>query len=128
MKSVKYIVTVLLLSLSIASYAGDNIREVTQEQFNEEVKEGIVLVDFWATWCMPCRMQGRELKVLAFEARDFLKIIKVDVDKNPALAQRFFVSSIPTMLIFKNGHLEKRMVGYVAKDELLGILNQLKEK
>ena len=81
---------------------------VTDKTFEEETKDGLVLVDFWATWCGPCRMQAPILEQLSEELdEDELKIVKLDVDENPATAQKFGIMSIPTLLFKKDGQVVK---------------------
>ena len=92
------------------------------EQFNAEIKEGKVLVDFFATWCGPCKMLAPELEDLDREGLD-LKIIKVDVDELPALAGQFRVSSIPSLFLLENGKAVKSALGYRNKNQLLDFLN-----
>ena len=94
----------------------------TIEQFNEEIKEGKVLVDFFATWCGPCKMLAPELEDLSREVSD-LKIIKVDVDELPALAGQFRVASIPSLFLLENGKVKKSTLGYRNKNQLLDFLN-----
>ena len=79
-----------------------------------------VLVDFWAAWCGPCRMLAPVLEELAGEA-DF-KIVKVDVDAEPALAMQFGIESIPTLLVFRNGQLVNKSVGLVSKADILRLM------
>lgn len=81
------------------------------EQFEEEVKGSLVLVDFFATWCGPCSMLAPELENLDKEMD--IKIIKVDVDELPELAKKFRVMSIPTLVLFKDGKPVNQMLGYV---------------
>lgn len=88
------------------------------EDFNEEVKEGIVLVDFFATWCGPCKMLGPVLEEIAKEQTD-LKIVKVDVDQHESLAQQFGIMSVPTLVLYKDGRPVKQMSGFMPKDALL---------
>ena len=88
------------------------------EDFNEEVKEGVVLVDFFATWCGPCKMLGPVLEEIAKEQTD-LKIVKVDVDQHESLAQQFGIMSVPTLVLYKDGRPVKRMSGFMPKDALL---------
>ena len=96
----------------------------TTANFNEEVlqSEVPVLVDFWATWCAPCRMLGPVIDELAEEAQGY-KVGKVNVDEQPELARQFRVMSIPTLMVFKDGQAVKREVGAKSKAELLDMLN-----
>ncbi|MCJ1979300.1 thioredoxin [Lactococcus carnosus] len=100
--------------------------EVTDATFQEETKDGIVLVEFWATWCGPCRMQGPILDKLSEELDESeLKIMKMDVDENPATPQTFGVMSIPTLLFKKDGEVVKQVAGVHTKDQIKGILAEL---
>lgn len=97
--------------------------DLTIENFEGEIELGVTLVDFWATWCGPCLMQGKILEEAtpALEAIN-VKIGKVNVDEQPDLAARFGITSIPTLLIFKNGELKKQVVGvhnFVAIKQML---------
>jgi len=90
---------------------------LTENNFKTEVinSEGIVLVDFWAPWCGPCRMVGPILEKIAQEKEGKVKVAKVNIDENPGLASNYNVMSIPTMLIFKNGQLLEGFVGALPK-------------
>ena len=96
---------------------------ITQQNFQEEVlNAGLpVLVDFWAPWCGPCRMLSPVVDEIA-EEREDVKVGKVNVDDEPALAEQFGVSSIPTLLVFQNGKLVQSSVGVRPKEEILGLL------
>lgn len=81
-----------------------------------------VLVDFYADWCGPCQMMAPVLKEVASEMGDQLKVIKIDVDKNQPIAQKFGVRSIPTLILFQNGEIKWKKAGVVTKRELTGLL------
>ena len=98
---------------------------VTDQTFEQEVlkSDAPVLVDFWATWCGPCRMVGPVLEEVASEQGDKIRVVKLDVDANPITAGRFGVRAIPTMIVFKNGREADRIVGYHPKPQLMTKLN-----
>ncbi|MGY4647094.1 thioredoxin [Mycobacterium sp. URHB0021] len=94
---------------------------VTDESFAQDVlsSDTPVLVDFWATWCGPCKMVAPVLEEIAAEKSGSLRVVKLDVDANPGTARDFQVVSIPTMIVFKNGEAVKRIVGAKGKAALL---------
>ena len=96
---------------------------VNESDFREQVLEnsGTVLVDFWANWCGPCRMLGPVLEQLAADRPD-VTVAKVDVDENPGLAQRFGVSSIPTLVVIRDGKAVKGVVGLHNLEQLKALL------
>lgn len=98
--------------------------KLTEQNFAQEVlqSELPVLVDFWASWCAPCRMLAPIVEELAAECAGRVKVGKVNVDEEAALAARFGVSSIPTILIFEHGSIKNSSVGYRPKQELLALL------
>ena len=96
---------------------------LNQENFQATVESGAVLLDFFATWCGPCKMVSPILEQLAEEYPD-KKICKIDVDKEPALAQQFGVMSIPTLLLMKDGVIVNKMVGAGSKKKLEEFLKQ----
>ncbi|MEI6887977.1 MAG: thioredoxin [Bacteroidota bacterium] len=97
----------------------DKIKVLTDQNFQNKIKTGLVLVDFWAAWCMPCKMMIPVLNEVAEEAGDKVTIAKVNVDEQKATAAKFGIRSIPTMILFQNGKEVKRIVGVKTKDYLL---------
>ncbi|APH04149.1 thioredoxin [Bacillus weihaiensis] len=100
------------------------ITNVTDQTFSTETNEGVVLVDFWAPWCGPCKMIAPVLEELDTDMGDKVKIVKVDVDENQETAGKFGVMSIPTLLVLKDGEVVDKAVGYQPKEALAEVLNK----
>ena len=96
------------------------LTEVTDNNFSTEVlgASGTVLVDFWAPWCGPCRMQTPILEALARELNGNARIVKLNTDENPATARNFGINSIPTLILFRDGREVERMVGVQPAESL----------
>lgn len=94
---------------------------VTDQDFEEKVLQSreVIVTDFWAEWCGPCKMIAPVLDEIAREYDGKLKVAKLDVDTNPSTAMAYGVLSIPTLLVFKNGQPVERIVGYMPKERLL---------
>lgn len=100
------------------------IVNVTDQTFVKETSNGVVLADFWAPWCGPCKMIAPVLVELDGDLAGKIKIVKVDVDENQETAGKFGVMSIPTLLIMKNGEVVEQVVGYQPKEALAEIVNK----
>ena len=93
------------------------VQELTNGQFNEFIKDGVVLVDFFADWCMPCVMMAPIIDELNEDFKGKIKFGKVDVGENENLAQKFDVASIPNFVLFKDGKMAERFIGSMPKEE-----------
>lgn len=100
------------------------ITNVSDQNFSQETREGLVLVDFWAPWCGPCKMIAPVLEELDQEIGDKVKIVKLNVDENQETAGQYGVMSIPTLIVFKNGEVVDKAVGYQPKEALAELLNK----
>jgi thioredoxin 1 len=99
--------------------ASSLVRALDESNFESEVRSGVVLVDFWATWCGPCKMQAPIVEQVAGRMEGKAKVAKLDVDKAPKIAQRFGVRAIPTLVVFKDGKPEKQFVGFTKAETLI---------
>lgn len=97
---------------------------LNEDNFDNTVANGLVLVDFWATWCGPCKMLASTIDAIATEYKDRVVVGKVDVDESEAIARRFGIMSIPTLFLFKDGEVVEKLVGYRLKMELEQLLNK----
>ncbi|MBQ6171921.1 MAG: thioredoxin [Clostridia bacterium] len=97
---------------------------LTADNFEEEVlkSEKPVLVDFWATWCGPCRMLAPVIEEISEEQKDIIKVGKIDVDEEPELAAKYGIQSIPTLIVFKGGKAVNKSIGVRPKGDILEML------
>ncbi len=98
--------------------------KLNNSNFDETINSGVTLVDFWATWCGPCKMLAPTIEDLANMYEGVVKVAKVDVDENGDLAQRFGIMSIPTVIIFKDGEIVDKLIGYRLKNEFVECLQK----
>jgi thioredoxin 1 len=106
----------------------ENMHEFTESNFEAEVlkAEKPVVIDFWAEWCVPCKMIEPAMEEIAKDNGDAVKVGRVNVDSNPGIASRYGIRSIPTLLIFKGGEVAEKMVGAVPKDTIQEFVNKVK--
>ena len=99
---------------------------ITKDNFETEVEQSDkpVLVDFWASWCGPCRMLSPIVDQIAEESDESFKVGKINVDEEQELALRFEVMSIPTLIVFKNGEAAQKSVGVIPKDDILKMITE----
>lgn len=102
------------------------LREVGDSNFSVEVenKQGVVVVDFWASWCGPCRMLTPVIEELAGEFQGKVEFVKVNVDDNAEVSKKYRIASIPTVILFNNGAVAETLVGFRPKQELQAVINK----
>ncbi|WP_421380310.1 thioredoxin [Bacillus salacetis] len=100
------------------------ITHATDQTFTNEVSSGLVLADFWAPWCGPCKMIAPVLEELDADMGDKVKIVKVDVDENQETAGNYGVMSIPTLVVLKDGEVVDKVIGFQPKEALAELLNK----
>jgi thioredoxin 1 len=104
--------------------ASEKLKTLTDGNFDQETKSGVVLVDFWAEWCGPCRRLAPTVDALASEFDGRATVAKLNVDENPNVPERFMIRGIPTLLLFKNGQLKETLVGLAPKDDIARLIEK----
>jgi thioredoxin 1 len=104
----------------------ENVAEVNDANFEQDVLQSDqpVLVDFWAAWCAPCRMLSPTVEAVAEKYAGNARVVKINVDENPAVSQRFGIKGIPTLILFKGGKEEERVVGATSKDAISRMIDK----
>jgi len=100
------------------------VQSLSSATFDASIKSGIVLVDFWATWCRPCKMQSPIIEEVSSEMVGKASVYKLDIDQSPSIADRYNVQSIPTMIIFKDGKVVTQFVGLTEKDQIISAIEK----
>ena len=104
----------------------ENVKEVSDKSFESDVlkSDRPVLVDFWAQWCAPCRMLAPTVEAVAEKYAESATVVKLNVDDNPAVSQRYGIKGIPTLILFKNGKEEERIVGATSKEGISRMIDK----
>ena len=104
--------------------ASDKLKTLTDSNFDQEIQDGVVLVDFWAEWCGPCRRIAPIVEELAGQYDGRATVGKLNVDENPNVPGRFMIRGIPTLLLFKNGQLADTLVGLAPKEDIAKMIDK----
>lgn len=132
MKQKAFILTIILslfMAIDNMVYAdkGGKVKEVTEKSFEKNISKGVVIVDFWAAWCRPCLMQAPIFEEAAKEMKGKVAFLKIDVDKAKNIAAKYRISSIPTLIVFKDGKEVTRTMGTQQKENIIAVLNKVLE-
>ena len=127
-KNIYLVLLVLTTTLGIVACkpgaTNDNIVTLTTDNFNEQTATGVVMVDFWATWCMPCKAMAPVIDEIASQTKGKVKVGKVDIDENKPLARQFGIQAIPTHIILKDGKQVETLVGMQSKESIVQALSK----
>jgi thioredoxin 1 len=104
--------------------ATDKVKTFSDTDFDAAIKSGVVLVDFWAEWCAPCRRLAPTVDQLAEEYNGRVTVAKLNIDDNPNTQAKFMIRGIPTLMLFKNGDLKETVVGLAGKDDLARLIDK----
>ena len=109
--------------------ASEHVLELTDENFEDEVLnyDGVALVDFWAEWCMPCKMLAPTIDEIAADYAGKAKVGKIDTDDSQQVARKYGIAAIPTVILFKNGQVARKFVGLQQKGDLAAAIDELAE-
>lgn len=119
----KKILAVLFMTLLyVTSMSASEVTASSDKTFSDDIKRGYVLVDFWATWCPPCRALAPIYEDLSEEFSGQVKFLKLDVDKSPQTATQYGIRSIPTLILFKDGKIVEKWIGGKRKEDLRNLI------
>ena len=104
--------------------ASENVKTFTDSNFDQETKSGVVLVDFWAEWCGPCRRLAPTVDALAKEYEGRVTVGKMNVDENMNIPQQYGIRGIPTLILFKGGQEQERIVGAVTREAIARVVEK----
>jgi thioredoxin 1 len=104
--------------------ASEKVKTFTDNNFDDETSKGVVLVDFWAEWCGPCKQIGPALEEISAEMGDRVTVAKINIDDNPMTPGRYGVRGIPTLMVFKDGKVFSTKVGAMPKSKIVEWLNE----
>ena len=116
-----FLAALVLAASCFAGGCSDTV-SLDESNFKKEIAEGVVLVDFWAPWCGPCKTQAPILEKVAKSVEGYGRVVKLNVDDEPAIARKYGIRSIPTLIIFKDGGEHKRFQGVTDADTLVSAL------
>jgi len=111
-------------AVNTTTETGGGVIILNEKTFDETIKKGVTLVDFWATWCRPCKMQGPVIEEVNTDMKGKATICKLDIDQNPQITERYNVQSIPTMIIFKDGKMVSSFMGVTQKETIVAEINK----
>jgi thioredoxin 1 len=109
---------------SQATAVPGGVINLTEQSFDAKISTGVTLVDFWATWCKPCRRQAPVIEEVSTEMAGKVNVGKLDIDESPLIADKYGVESIPTMIIFKDGIAVGQFIGLTSKEDIITALNK----
>jgi thioredoxin 1 len=118
------VLTSVLLNFSSCKNGNGDLYTLTTDNFRDETARGVVMVDFWATWCMPCKAMAPVVEEIASQTKGKVKVGKLDVDANGPIANQFGIQAIPTIIIFKDGQVVETLVGLQSKAAIMNALSK----